>query len=263
MRFQASLILSVLVLIFGCSDNGSKSDIELSENREKALAEAHERITEESVFANFINKISKNEFDEALGLLHPKLKSGWTIDKFVSDWKTIREQLSNRWGPEATGSFSGNSPQGPYEQATYRLSSDWRSPSSVDLISMKIDGQNYIVRVYVRVPYKKNPPKSVTETVDKIAKLIFSEKYQEIEKLMTPDCKKQFPAEVVGKLRPVLGKDNTNIEKNYYRFCANTVWYDAVKLKQSGDWFTFIEFILSSENNKSEIVSLTFRGKMS
>ena len=85
-------------------------------------------------------------------LLHPKLKEAWTINKFVSDWKDIREQLSDKWGPEATGSFSGNSPQGPYEQATYRLSSDWRSLSSVELVSMKKDGQEYIVRIFVRVP---------------------------------------------------------------------------------------------------------------
>ena len=239
MRFQILLILTIFILIFGCSDNGSKSEIEISETPIRTVAEAHERITEESILAEFINKISENEFDDAIGLLHPKLKNAWTIDRFVSDWKTIREQLSNRWGTEETGSFSGNSPQGPYEQATYRLSSDWRSSSSVDLVSMKIDGQSYIVRVYVRVPYKENPPKSVTETVDKIAKLIFSENYQEIEKLMTSSCKKQFPAEVIGKLRPILGKEDTSIEKNYHRFCANTVWYDAVRLNQSGDGFTF------------------------
>jgi len=248
--------------MFCCSDKSSKSEIEISETQKKAVAEAHEKIAKEGILPDFISKISEYEFVDAIGLLHPKLKYAWTIDRFVSDWKTIREQLSNRWRPEATGSFSGNSPQGPYEQATYRLSSDWKSSSSVDLVSMKIDGQNYIVRVYVRVPYKENPPKSVTETFDKIAKLIFSENYQEIEKLMTPSCKKQFPAEVIGKLRPILGKEDTSIEKNYYRFCANTVWYDAVRLNQAGDGFTFMEFILSSENNKTKIVSLTFRGKM-
>jgi aspartyl-tRNA synthetase len=248
--------------MFGCSDNGSKSEIEISETDKVAVAEAHEKITKEGILADFINKISENEFDDAIVLLHPKLKNAWTIDRFVSDWKDIREQIADRWGPEATGSFSGNSSQGPYEQATYRLSSDWRSSSSVDLVSMKTDGQNYIVRVYVRVPYKEDPPKSATETVDKLAKLIFSEKYKEVEGLMTASCKKQFPAKVIGQLRPILGKDETKIEKNYYRFCANTVWYDAVRLNQSGDGFTFIEFILSSENNESEVVSLTFRGKM-
>jgi len=212
--------------------------------------------------ADFVNKVSENEFDDAIALLHPKLKNAWTTERFAGDWRDIREQLSDRWGPEATGSFSGNSSKGPYEQATYRLSSDWRSSSSVDLVSMKIDGQNYILGVYVRVPYKEDPPKSVTGTVDKLAELIFSGKYKEVEGLMSANCKKQFPAKVIEQLRPILGKDEIKVEKNYYRFCANTVWYDAVRLNQSGDVFTFIEFILSSENSKSEVVSLTFRGKM-
>ena len=248
--------------MFGCSDNSIESKNKISEEEKKAVTEAHEKITKDGILADFINKISKNDFDNALLLLHPKLKEAWTNYRFVKDWKSIREQLSAKWAPEAIGSFSGNSPQGPYEQATYRLSSDWSSLSSVDLVSMKKNSQDYIVRVHIRVPYKEYPPKSVTETVDQLANLILSEKYKETEKLMTPNCKRQFPAEIIKKLRPILGNDETEIEKNYYRFCANTVWYDAVRLNNVGDGFTFLEFILASDNNKSKIATLTFRGKM-
>ncbi len=249
-------------LIFGCSDSSSESNSKISEAEKKALTKTHDKITKDSILSDFINRISENDFDDALLLLHPKLKDAWTTDRFAKDWKNIREQLSEMWGLEATGSFSGNSPQGPYEQATYRLSSDWRSLSSVDLVSMKNEGQEYIVRVHVRVPYTENPPKSVTETVDQLTNLIFNEKYKEAEELMTPNCKQQFPAEIIKQLRPVLGNDKTKIEKNYYRLCANSVWYDAVRLNQNGDGFTFLEFILLSENNKSKVAKLTFRGKM-
>lgn len=262
MKHKNLLILILFFLLSACSDNGLESEIEISETAKKAVTDAHEKITKEGILADFIKKISENDFDGAIELLHPKLKDAWTTDRLANDWKSIREHLSDRWGPEATGSFSGSSTQGPYEQATYRLSSDWRSLSSVELVSMKDDGQEYIVSIHARVPYRENPPKLVTETVDHLTYLILNERYKETEELMTSNCKQRFPAETIKNLRPILGNEGAEIEKNYYRFCANTVWYDAVRLNQHGDGFTFLEFILSSENNKSRVATLTFRGKM-
>ena len=45
-------------------------------------------------FGRIYKKISENDFDYAIISLHPELKTAWAIDRFSSDWKDIREQLS-------------------------------------------------------------------------------------------------------------------------------------------------------------------------
>ena len=260
MKFRNLLILILALFFVGCSDDSPKSKIKIPEGLDKEIEKAHERITKDSILADFINSISHKKYEDAILLLHPKLREAWSNERFVKDWDGIREQLAEKWQIEVTNTFSGNSEQGPYDQVTYSLSSDFGTLSSVDLASIKIDGKDNIVQVFIRVLYKENPPATVTETIDRLTNLMFNEKFNETEKLMTLGCKQQFPAETIKKLRPILGSDESKIEKNYYRFCANTVWHDAVRIKQSGNFFSFLEFILSSENNESKIAALTFRG---
>lgn len=262
MQIQSFLILIFFLFICGCSGDSIEAENKIPESVQKAIAESHDQISKDSILADFVKEVSTSNYDNALLLIHPDFKEAWTAEQFVKDWKYIREQLTTEWAPEITGTFSGNSPQGPYQQATYRLSSNWRSASSVELVSVKKDKQDFIVRVHARVPYKKNPPKVMTDTVDQLIYLIRSEKYQETESLMTANCKKQFPPDVIKKLAPILGAKNTQIEKSHYRFLANTIWYDAVRLNQAGDSFTYLEFILTSDNEKSQLASLTFRGSI-
>jgi hypothetical protein len=262
MKHYFLLIFIILIQVVGCSDNSTESQLKISEAEKVAVAQAHESITKSSSLAVFMNELSDKNYEKAIALLHPKLKDAWTEEKFEKDWRGIRNQLSTEWGPEATGTFSGNSTQGPYEQATYRLSKDWRSLSSIDLVSMKIDGQESIVRIHLRIPYKDHPPDSVIEITNLLTNLIFNEKYSEAEEFMTQNCKKQFPEETIKQIRPVLGSDESKIEKNFYRFFANAIWYDAARLNQADNGFSFLELILTSENNKSKLASLSFRGAL-
>ena len=262
MKYFMIFIPIWFLIISACSDDPSKSSHQISEAEKKAFIKEHDEITQNSILATFINDISDKKYDKAILLLHPKFKDAWTDARFAKDWKDIREQLSENWAPEATGSFSGISEQGPYQQATYRLVTDWRSLSSIDLFSMKNNGTETIVGIYIRVPYADNPPSKVTETVENFVQFMFEDKYEQIEGLMNKSCKQQFPDQSVKQLRPILGKNESELEMRYYRMCANTVWYDAVRLNAKGDSFTFLELILSLENNESKIMTLTFRGQM-
>ncbi len=80
---------------------------------------------------------------------------------------------------------------------------------------------------------------------------------------MTPNCKQQFPAGILKRLRPVLGSEKSEIELHYYRFFANSVWYDAARANKKGDnFFAFLEIIFTTENNESKIAGFTFKGAM-
>lgn len=127
---------------------------------------------------------------------------------------------------------------------------------------MKDDGPERIIRIHIRVPYTGEMPQSVVNATEQIILAFQDEDYLKITELMTPNCRQQYPQQVLEQLRPVLINDQGDVEKDFYRLCANTVWYDAVKLYPKGNSFTFIEFILSSHGNTSEIVTLSGRRKM-
>jgi hypothetical protein len=255
MKRRNLIWLMLFLLLWACSEPGKPSDAE-----NKVIAEAHERITQNSILAEFIDRLTNDDFEKASALLHPELRDAWAFETFAADWKAIREQLSEEWGPEPTGSLTGVSPQGPWDKATFRLSSDWRSLTTIELFSKTYGDQDYIFQVLLRVPYRKFPPDSVLETSERLVDLFFDEQFKAIEELMTNQCKQQFPEALIKQLRPVLGDDKARVEKHVYRFFANTVWYDAIRLNYAGDGFTFIEFIFSSENGQMKVETLTFRG---
>ncbi len=260
MKKVSFILLFLLVFFLGCSDN-TDSNFKLSKKDIKDMDKTLDRITKDSILVDFIDNISNQEYEKASLFIHPKLMTVWTNKRFKQDWKEIRHAVKT-WAPEVTSTFSGKSQQGPYEQVTYKIDSPWNSLSSIDLISMKSEGSEYIVRIHIRAPYLNETPKSVEEVIDQFVQLLFSGQYQEISNLLSQNCKSQFPAESIKRLKPILGKNKSKIEKRYYRMCANTVWYDAVRLNVQDDVFTFMELILSTKNQKTKIETLTFRGAM-
>ena len=60
MRVQTLLILIISVVTFGCSDNSLESRDKITVAQEKIVTGAHERITKDSILADFMNKVSKN-----------------------------------------------------------------------------------------------------------------------------------------------------------------------------------------------------------
>ncbi len=258
---QLSCMFVLFFVILGCSEENSNSKAQNDETTKQEVSQTHQRITEESILADFIVNISAKRYQEAFSLIHPKLQDVWTSETFEHDWTAIREQLSDRWQPEATGSFTGQAAQGAYQQATYTLDAVWDSRASLELISMNENGKKYIIRIHIRVPYQSNPPQSIVDTAQQFVMALRHEKYMEATELMTEKGRQQFHPDILKQLRPIIINNQSDVEQQFYRICANTVWYDAVKLHPKNEGFTFIELILSSQDNIPIIETLTFRGK--
>ncbi|MDZ7616309.1 MAG: hypothetical protein U1E05_04850 [Patescibacteria group bacterium] len=221
----------------------------------------HAEITESSILADFVNEISSNEYATAFSLLHPKLRSAWTRDRFTNDWTTIKNQIGDAWGPEATGSFSGTSPQGAYEQATYKLSTDYQSISSVELVSMQTDEGTRIGKAHVRVPEAEPQQAKTKELTDQFVNSMLSKDFDAASQLFSSAHRTQYPPQVLQQLASVLGGSVDATARSHYRLCANTVWYDAVRLTPTTDPATFLEIVISTDTGTPEIVSLSFKGR--
>lgn len=218
--------------------------------------------TRKEILAHFVNAISRQEYDGALSLLHPKMSEAWTREGFARDWNSIRRQLSGDWNPELTGTFTGQSPQGPYEQVSYRLVSDWRSIASVDLTAMLIGGEPKIVQIHARVPVNGTPSKEANARIEGFVEAMLREDYSAVQAMFAPERRQQYPPDMLARIRPILGNSQKSTSLLHYRLNANIVWYDAVRLSSPNDPATFLDVIMEAGPNGGQIVSLSFKGRL-
>lgn len=215
-----------------------------------------------SIHSRFVSAISDRQYESALAMLHPKLSREWTLARFTSDWAEIADQAASDWHPEMTGTFTGNSPRGVYQQATFRLVSDWQSVTSVDLISMNVEGEPRIVRIHIRVPYRGAPPKNVAAAADAFVESMLRGEYGIVRGMFETTLRQNYTPSVLAQLRPILGTSPQSASRSHYRLNANTVWYDAVRLAPPDDPMTFLELVMDSTATPVRIVSMSIRGRV-
>ena len=250
----------LLVLLVGACNKGDDATSSVQSIDPQVVHQKHNEITQTSVIADFVGQVSAENYAEAMQLLHPKLAKLWTSERFAQDWIAVRSQLSEQWEPEATGSFSEMSQQGQYEQASYRLSSDWRSLASVDLTSMMVDDTNRIVQIHIRAPYENDPPREVITLADKFIDALKSGDVAVAHDLIATANRAQYPITMLEQLESIVEASENDSERNYYRLSANTVWYEAMRYTPSNEPAAFLELIIESSNGDAEVVSLS--GKM-
>lgn len=221
------------------------------------------RAGDTSIHSRFVRAISDQQYESALAMLHPKLSREWTLARFTRDWAEIADQAASDWHPEMTGTFTGNSPRGVYHQATFRLVSDWQSITSVDLISMNVEGEPRIVRIHIRVPYRGAPPKNVAAVTDAFVASMLRGEYGIVRGMFEATLRQNYTPPVLGQLRPILGTSPESTSRSHYRLNANTVWYDAVRLAPPNDPMTFLELVMDSTATPVRIVSISSRGRVS
>ena len=261
MKRYASLAAVVLVILGGCSDDQPGAEPLPKEPAAQELMDRHEKVNEEGILAGFVSAISAGRHERAFGMLHPDLAEAWTQERFAQDWRAIKGQLSADWQPELVASFSGQSPQGPYEQAGYRLDSDWRSISSVELTAMQSEGQPKIVLVQVKIPHAEGPADEVDARITEFVEYMVAGEYESVAEMLSPTCRAQFPPQLLQQVSPVLGGSVDATSRNHYRICANGTWYHAVRLTPTDDPVTFLEVIASVAEGAVQIEGLAFKGR--
>ena len=232
-----------------------------NDNVKSKIQKTHTQITKKSILATFMDDLSKKNYQEAFSLINPKLTTAWTFDRFKKDLEKVRSAVKD-WKPEATGSFTGNTPQGTYIPATYRLDSNWKSLASIDLVAMPINNENKIVKIHIRIPYSKETPKTVKKITEQFISAMQKKDYKSVGALMTQNCKLRFPPATLAHLQPILGKDSSKVFSKPYLLNANTVWYAAVNIGSTKDIATFIELIISNDKPEAKIISLSFKGRI-
>ncbi len=256
------LILSVLCFA-GCSEHDSESSVStLSEARAKALMELHNRTPQSGVLGNFVDAISSSNYKAAFQNLPTKLRSAWTEERFAKDWTEIKRLVGDTWGPWVTDSFSGTAPQGAYQQATYALSSDWNATASVELVSMQTDEGSRIVKVHIRIPSAEPPQDHVQDLVGKFLDAMLSKNFDFASQCIHPSVNAQYSTQTLQQMSLILGGSTEATTRAHYRLCANTVWYDAIRVMPTEAPATFMELITSTENGETHIMALSFKGRL-
>lgn len=253
-------LIFLSILSFGCSERPDKSAPALTDAEEVRLK--HEQITQQSILADFVEAIAEDRYESAFASLHPTRSTAWTLARFSRDWKNIKALLPSEWKAEATESFSGRSPQGPYEQAVFRLGPDPKASASLELTSMRVDGKSRIVKIYVRLPPSTDIPEPLAAHGDAFVTAMLQNNFPMAQTLFSESAKIQYPSAVLSRIRPFLGENQESTEMFFYRLLANAVWYDVILLKQINDPASHLELILSGDDSGIEIVSLNFKGRM-
>ncbi|MDF7800649.1 hypothetical protein P4C99_14320 [Pontiellaceae bacterium B1224] len=259
MKMHQCLPALLCIVMCSCSDRPAKS---VPINDPDAASRKHEQITRQSILFDFVQAISSNHYDVAFAMLHPKLAEAWTSARFSNDWKSLKARRPSKWNATATESFSGTSPQGPYEQAVYRLGSDPRSSPSLELVSMLAEGKSCVVKVYIRLPESDQIPALVSAQTSAFISAMLQEDYRSVQALFSESGKAQYTAAILERIRPFLGDTPDHTATTYYRLLANSVWYEVIMLRPPNDPATHLELIMQYSDSSVEIVSLNFKGRM-
>lgn len=248
----------LLALLSACSEGGNPTNAVQSVDLQ-AIKQKHNEITQSSIFSDFVNKVTSENYADAILLLHPQLAEAWSIENFTQDWSEIRSQLGNQWAPESTGSFSGVSAQGQYEQASYRLSSDWRSLTSLELKSMIVDDVVQIVQIRIRAPYQYSQPDEVVTVAENFIDALSTGDVAAAHELIAAAARPLMPEAMLEQLKSIGKGSPLDGERNYYRLSANSVWYDAMRFTPSNEPATFLELRIDSSGENAQIISLAYK----
>lgn len=259
-RLHPFFVIFTVFLLGACSEEDSAADNK-RDPAAQAVMQKHAEVTQAGVIADFVRALTAEHYEAAAAQLHPRLTEAWTVARFTQDWRDIRAQAGEKWGPEAMGTYSGISTQGAYDQATYRLLSDWRSLASVELVSMEVEGTKRIVKVHIRVPYRDAPPPVVASTTNAFVAALLRGDTGAAQELITPAQRSKYPADLLNYIRPLLGEVTESTTKTPYRFGANSVWYDAVRLTRPENPASFLELAMTRKNGLAQIVYLSFKGR--
>ncbi len=258
MNIHKTLLILACLSICGCSDSPKESATPgMEQFMEQLNSEA-----KNGILGEFADSISRGEYEHALTLFHPKLSEAWTKERFAKDWQGISSQLSSGLALEPMGSFAGNSAQGPYKQATYRLEKSWSSTTSLELTSLQVEGQSRIVKVDIRMPRLEELPPNAAALADSFAESMLKKDFNAVLGLFSESSASQYNPKVLEKLGAMLGDSKASTTRSFYRLCANSVWYDVVLLQPQGDPAQHLELITQSTDTKTEILSITFKGRM-
>jgi hypothetical protein len=150
----------ITALIFGCGQNSETGQLETNiEALEKEFDKSDlETIENEVVKISqpAIKNLTENRFQELYESLHSENKSYWNENKFINDMRKVKLLIGDDWATELTGSFKGETANGPYIQATYKIGKKWDSPYSIQFTAVK-DGNEYkISQIILSLPYAKN-----------------------------------------------------------------------------------------------------------
>jgi hypothetical protein len=248
----------LIALLSACSDGGK--DINAVQSVDlQAIKQKHKEIAQSSIFSDFVSKVTSENYAEALLLLHPQLTEAWTIENFTQDWSEIRSHLGNQWAPELTDSFSGVSAQGQYEQAGYRLSSDWRSLTSLEMTSMIVDDVVQIVQIRIRAPYQYSPPDEVVTVTENFIDALSTGDVAAAHDLIAAAARPLIPEATLEQLKSIGKGSPFDGERNYYRISANSVWYDAMRFTPSNEPASFLELRIDSSGENAQVISLAYK----
>ncbi len=262
MRTYVVLAAVLLVALCGCSDDQSGAGTAATAPGEQELVQGHKQIAEKGIMAEFISAISTDGYERAFAMLSHDLGQAWTQKRFAEDWQQIKEQLSDGWKPEATGSFSGQSPQGLYEQATYRLDSDWNSISSMALVAIWVEGEPKIVDVKIRVAGSGEPSAQIAGATTEFVESMISRDFESVTSMLAPAVRGQYPRQLLAQLSPILGHSVEATSRDYYRMCANGRWYQAVRLTPTADPASSVELVMSTEGGSVQIEGLSAKARV-
>lgn len=250
----------------GCGQNTEKGQIESNiESLENGPDKSDlERIENEVMkFSQpVIKNLTENRFQEVYDSLHRENKNYWNEKKFIDDMRKIKLLIGDDWATELTGSFKGETVNGPYIQATYKIGKMWDSPYSIEFTAVE-DGKEYkITQIIANLPYEKNQefPKKAKTTANKFIENLQSKNYSSLEELSLLKSNEDTE-NIYIQIRKLLtdeDENKRNLEFREYQKYANTVWYDTISCypKSGVAFFAFLELNMLKDGDVYKVAHI-------
>ncbi len=256
----------IWALILGCGQNTETGQLESNiGSLEKEFDKSDLEIIENEVvrFSQpLIKNITENRFKEIYESLHRNNKNYWDENKFIDDMRKIKLLIGDDWATELTGSFKGETVNGPYIQATYKIGKKWDSPYSIQFTAVK-DGKEYkISQIISNLPYAKNQelPRTAKITANEFIQNLQSNNFSSLEELSLLKSNENSK-NIYTQIRKLLVDEDGNkrdLEYREYQKYANTIWYDTISCyPRSGiSFFTFLELNMLKEDDVHKVAHI-------
>lgn len=227
----------------------------------RELLRIHEQYNRQGLAADFMRHIAAGDFAESFKLLPLELRTAWTEARFTEDWQDIVRQAGDGWKPTTIETFSGQTPRGPFERVVYKLSSSWKSAASAEFVTIqsgRTDEETSLASLLIRLPVETLPPAASAATEKFVAGLI-QRKFDSLTEMFVPAARTPIHRPLLERLAPLAGGSASATSRSYFRLCRNSVWYSSARLTPPDDPATFLEIVMTEDEEPARLVNLQYK----
>ncbi|MCA9118235.1 MAG: hypothetical protein KDA79_24355, partial [Planctomycetaceae bacterium] len=223
----------------------------------RELLRIHEQYHSVGLPADFLRAVTSRNFDSAFELLPAEMRNAWTAERFTADWSDIVRQAGESWLPRTVEEDSPRNLPAPFQRTLYHLYTSGNLPATAEFLTKQLGDESELVVLQIQLPASEIPA-TATAAADEFFNRVIEGELEAAAEMFVPAAQ-PGAGRLLQRLAPLLGLSISASSRNGFRLCRNSVWYCAVRLTPTDDPATYVELVMTEDQDPVRLINLQYR----